>query len=107
MARTLRTRPTRQVDWIASLRDEDGNLVRGLFGITLLAYDEAGNPIWETKEQEVGRRSALSTSKSDTAERRRRINRRDRHTARLQIRKGRFDEVELRQPRGRAISLAS
>lgn len=59
-----------------------------------------------TVTQEYGRRAGLHDHKSQISERRRRVNRRDRHEARTQLRDPRrHDDVETRQPRGRAISL--
>jgi hypothetical protein len=71
-----------------------------------LLVDEHGNPVLEDYVQQVGRRAGLHEGKSQTSYRRRLVNRRDRHAARAQLRRD-PNAVELRQPRGRAVSLAS
>jgi hypothetical protein len=91
MARTDRRRPTRQIAWI---RFEDHAPV----------YVD-GVPVFETVEQEVGRRAGLHTHKSQVSERRRRGNRRDRAAARRQLRND-PENTEFRQPRGQAVWLA-
>ncbi len=99
MSRTIRSpRPTRTILVQAVERDEAGN--------THLVWDKNGNPVLEPFDQEIGRRRGLATRESQTTERRRRVNKRDRRDARLQLHRD-PDSVELRQPRGRAISLAS
>lgn len=55
--------------------------------------------------QEYGRRKGLHTHKSQTTDLARRLNRRDRRNGRDALRRGDWD-VELPQPRGRALWLS-